>query len=65
MPNKWPCAFHLLKNINFNNSMLSELAFEVDRVGKSYQQVAIEWLGNNEAIWRTWLPNECVLHGEK
>jgi len=65
VPNKWPCAFNLLKNINFNNPMLSELAFEVDRVGKSHQQVAIEWLGNNEAIWRTWLSNECVLHGEK
>ena len=61
LPEKWPCAYEIVQNINFNNQMLSQLAFAVDYKKMSYQKVANEWLTSNKKLWQSWLPKNCQL----
>jgi len=61
MPDKWPCAYQILQNINFNNQGISKLAAAVDFYGKTPMRAAKEWITDNESVWRDWLPSECDL----
>ncbi|WP_019614257.1 ABC transporter substrate-binding protein [Psychromonas ossibalaenae] len=58
-PNDWPCAFSTLKNINFNNEMLSEIAAFVDVNSLSYDEAAKLWINSNQKLWRSWIPVSC------
>ena len=58
---QWPCAYQILKNINFNNKSISTLAAEVDFYKKPYQQVADAWILDNKAIWEKWIPSHCKI----
>lgn len=51
---KWPCAFAILKDLNFDNSMISNLAAMVDADGLTHGQAADKWLQNNMEIWKNW-----------
>ena len=55
-PARWPCAFELLKNIDFTNGMIAGLSARVDVDGLTPAQAANEWLGEQRALWETWMP---------
>lgn len=59
MPNTWPCAFDTLKNINFDNDMLANLALDVDGKGLTHQKAAQKWLSKNKLLWLSWIPKQC------
>ena len=59
METTWPCAFETLKNIDFNNAMLSELAAMVDVDGKTPKRAADSWLNHNLSLWNSWIPKNC------
>jgi glycine betaine/proline transport system substrate-binding protein len=65
MPTKWPCAFETLTQINFNNAMLANLAYEVDVNKFTYQQVAKKWLANNGHKWMPWISPSCRVKNKK
>ncbi|MGJ3495043.1 Glycine betaine/carnitine transport binding protein GbuC precursor [Piscirickettsia salmonis] len=54
-----PCAFELLKNINFTNAMISNIAAAVDADKMSYDEAAQQWLDNNKKLWHSWIPATC------
>ena len=56
---KWPCAFDILKNMNFNNEMISELSSFVDYKKLSIPDSADKWLKENAALWKSWIPKKC------
>ncbi|MGI0117123.1 ABC transporter substrate-binding protein [Zooshikella sp. RANM57] len=60
-PKKWPCAFQLIKNINFNNQMISEASalYEYDRY--SYMDAAKKWLQTYKNDINQWLSAKCLL----
>ncbi|PAJ72575.1 glycine/betaine ABC transporter substrate-binding protein [Pseudoalteromonas sp. NBT06-2] len=55
----WPCAFNIIKNISFDNQIISDLAAAVDFKRLSYEQAAKQWLNENEHIWHRWIPTTC------
>ncbi|MDE1461642.1 ABC transporter substrate-binding protein [Spartinivicinus poritis] len=57
--NIWPCAYKFIRNINFNNEMISEAAalYEYDRL--SYNNAAVRWQVKYKDIWIVWFPKEC------
>lgn len=59
MPEKWPCAFRALEQINFNNQIISKLTFLVDVEKKSMDTVAKNWISSNKDVWLEWIPEEC------
>ncbi len=60
MPEKWPCAFEILKNISFDNTMLSKLSYGVDVDKISYDEVSKKWILENEKLWQSWIPKSCL-----
>ncbi|QGP59303.1 ABC transporter substrate-binding protein [Piscirickettsia salmonis] len=54
-----PCAFELLKNINFTNTMIANIAAAVDADKMSYDEAAQDWLNQNKALWHSWIPSSC------
>lgn len=59
MQQSWPCAFKTLKNISFDNAMISTATAEVDVDKLSYQEAANNWLGEYKTLWHNWIPTEC------
>ncbi|MCG8635190.1 MAG: ABC transporter substrate-binding protein [Desulfobacterales bacterium] len=59
MPEKWPCAFKILQNINFDRKTIAELAYEVDVNREKTDAVAARWLKNNRKLWQSWIPRSC------
>jgi glycine betaine/proline transport system substrate-binding protein len=52
----WPCAFELIKNINFSNAQIAGAAALVDVEGLEPEQAAVRWLEENTEIWQKWIP---------
>ncbi|MFT5755803.1 MAG: glycine betaine/proline transport system substrate-binding protein [Alteromonadaceae bacterium] len=65
MPKKWPCAFNTLTQINFSNAMLADLAYEVDVKNFTYQQVAKQWLADNQDKWKSWISSSCQVKNKE
>jgi len=65
MPTKWPCAFETLLKINFTNAMLANLAYQVDVKQFTYQQVAKQWLADNQDKWNPWISTSCLINNQK
>lgn len=63
MPEAWPCAYQTLRNLNFNNAMISGLAARVDVDGLGHQAAAEEWLQQHESLWQSWIPDHCRSDG--
>jgi glycine betaine/proline transport system substrate-binding protein len=59
MPEQWPCAFQLIKNIDFTNAMIAEAAALVDVEGMKPENAATQWLKDNEETWQAWMPASC------
>ncbi|SFC92749.1 ABC transporter substrate-binding protein [Pseudoalteromonas denitrificans] len=55
LPKKWPCAFKILNNMNFNNSELESIAALVDVKKMSPKKAADHWINNNQTKWHSWL----------
>ena len=56
---KWPCAYEIIRNFNFNNKMIAKVSSRVDSDKISYEEAAIEWVKNNKKIWNKWIPKAC------
>jgi glycine betaine/proline transport system substrate-binding protein len=63
MPEKWPCAFLTLKQINFDNLAISRLAFMVDVEKKTIDDVADHWVETHKPLWQSWIPKDCDYAG--
>jgi glycine betaine/proline transport system substrate-binding protein len=53
---KWPCAFELIKDINFTNAQIGEAAAMVDVGGRTPQEAATLWIEGNKEVWQPWIP---------
>lgn len=60
MEKEFPCAFNILKNLNFNNQQLSDITALVDVDNLSYEKAAQQWLSENQQTWSNWIPQECL-----
>ena len=60
MPNRWPCAYQVLTNINFDNQAISQIAAQVDFHKRSHRQVAKDWIVDNQKLWLSWIPDSCM-----
>jgi len=59
MLKKWPCAFQILKEIKFSNSMLARLALEVDIENMKPDAAVTLWLETYKDLWKSWIPKIC------
>ena len=59
LKDKWPCAFEIIKNINFDNQNISTVAATVDFKKLSYDDAAKLWVKENHSIWHQWIPDIC------
>jgi glycine betaine/proline transport system substrate-binding protein len=55
MPEKWPTAYATLKQVNFTNPQIAEMAKLVDIDGMDPEDAAQAWLKSNEDLWRPWI----------
>ncbi len=53
---KWPCAFELIKSINFTNAQIGEAAAMVDVDGTTPENAAKQWIEGNKEVWEAWIP---------
>ena len=56
MKKTWPYAFQTLENMDLANLVFAKLATLVDVDKMSYDDAAIQWLSENEELWRAWIP---------
>jgi len=59
LKDEWPCAFEIIKNINFDNQNISVLAATVDFKKLSYDEAAKQWINQNKSTWLQWIPKMC------
>ena len=52
---KWPAAFKMASSFTLTNEDENWAIFEVDNNGRDVNDVATEWLAENEATWRGWI----------
>ncbi len=52
---KWPAAYKLIEQFTLTNAQQNPLILEVDGKGRKVEEVAAEWIANNEAIWKAWV----------
>ncbi len=51
LQNNWPCAAAILRDLDFTNPMISNLAALVDADGLTHDQAADRWLSENKPVW--------------
>ena len=56
---KWPCAFKILKNMNFSNAQISQASALVDAKKMTYAKAADEWMKSNAKVVKSWVPDNC------
>ncbi len=54
---KWPCAFKLVKNIDFTGPMIDQAAALVDVDGLDHDAAAKAWIEKNKAVVDSWIPS--------
>lgn len=59
-PDLWPCAYDIIKNINFDNKSIAMLAAQVDFYKESHRDTAAKWVNENKPTWKKWIPSHCV-----
>ena len=64
MEAQWPEAFEMLKNINFNNEQIAEMAALVDVEDLQPEEAAAVWLEENRSVWEAWVKNETAQASE-
>lgn len=53
------CAFKILQQLNFNNTMIEELTEWSDQKKLTYKQAAQQWIDKYETTWKKWLLTAC------
>lgn len=56
---QWPCAWQTLKNFNFDNKTIADVASWVDYERMDHQTAAKRWLNENQPLWQSWIPPSC------
>lgn len=56
LKNTDPEAYTFLQNFNYTNDDQIGMIAKVDSGEMTAEEAAQEWVDNNEAVWRTWLP---------
>jgi glycine betaine/proline transport system substrate-binding protein len=51
---KWPGAYKAFQNFSFDLKTYAMLISSIDLDGNDAQQVAQDWVANNESTWRAW-----------
>ena len=59
MPEKWPCAFDIVKNMNFDNANIAKLAAWVDVEKMTAEKAASKWIKENKDKWQGWKTANC------
>lgn len=54
-PEKWPAAAAIVGRMDFTNAMLAEMAAAVDVDGVEPSDAAVNWLAENEELWKGWI----------
>jgi len=49
----------VLKNMDFSDTMIADIAAMVDVDGMGYEHAAESWYANNQAVWAAWIPKIC------
>lgn len=63
---KFPCAFSILKNINFKNKEIGLISKQVQVDNIPLKRVAWNWMQKNQKRWKEWIPTKCIkLKGKK
>jgi glycine betaine/proline transport system substrate-binding protein len=55
LADKWPAASAMIAKFTLTNKDQNAMILEVDQKGRTAEEVATEWVANNEAVWSTWL----------
>ena len=55
MEEKWPDAYAVLEKISFTNPQIAEMAKLVDVDELEPEEAALEWLEQNESVWKPWV----------
>ena len=45
----------MIAKFTLTNKDQNAMILEVDQKGRTAEEVATEWVANNEAVWSTWL----------
>jgi glycine betaine/proline transport system substrate-binding protein len=59
MKDKWPCAFQLIQNMDFDNAMIANAAALVDVEEMEPEAAASKWLSDNQDVANGWIPASC------
>ncbi len=51
----WPKAYDVYRKLQLDSKTMGEMVYKSDVDGVDTQQVAEEWIANNESIWKAWL----------
>lgn len=51
---KWPAASAMMEKFTLTNAEHNAMILEVDQKGRSAEDVALEWVAKNEAVWMPW-----------
>lgn len=51
----WPKAYDVLRQYKLDGKVMGELVYRADVDGVPTEQVAADWIAENEAIWKPWL----------
>ena len=52
---KWPAAYKMLTLFKQTNAEQNLAILEVDNKGRDLEDVAAEWIANNESRWKAWI----------
>ena len=55
LKDKWPAAYKLLKAYTLRNEDQIPMMNAVDQEGKKLEEVVMQWVESNEAIWQPWV----------
>lgn len=56
------CAAELIRNIDFDANTIGSFPLKHSE-GLSKQEVAQDWVQNNQKIWKAWMPKTCSVSG--
>ncbi|MEC5324837.1 ABC transporter substrate-binding protein [Aurantimonas sp. A3-2-R12] len=52
---KWPAAYRFLEAYQMTNTMQGPMAMAIETEDRKPEDVAKEWVDQNEAVWKTWV----------
>jgi glycine betaine/proline transport system substrate-binding protein len=52
---KWPKAYDVYRNLQLDSKTMGEMVFQSDVDGVPIEDVAEQWIAENEATWKPWI----------